>query len=327
MANKKLRWGILGVAKINDRLLPSFARARNLELFGIASRSLDKALSAAEAAGIPKAYGSYDELLDDSSIDVVYNPLPNHLHAEWTRKAADRGKHVLCEKPLTPTAPEAAALVAYCRDRKVKLMDGFMWPHNPRTALIRDRLRGGAIGKVRRVTATFTFRLPMDADNIRLQAAAAGGSLLDVGCYPVYGIRWAFGREPVRVWATARYERGVDVEMNGTLWFPDGGMASFDCGFVHPMRQWLEIVGENGTITVPKMWVPDNIAGFDLRTEAGWKGEGSAGDQIQQMLENFSHYVLDNAPVQPDSEEAVKTLRVLDALALSAREGRAVELA
>src|SRR5438105_2619424 len=133
MAAKKLRWGILGVAKINDRLLPSFARARNLELYGIASRSLDKAQAAAKAASIPNAYGSYDALLDDPAIDVVYIPLPNHLHAEWTRKAADRGKHVLCEKPLTPSAAEAADLVAYCRDRKVKLMDGFMWPHHTRT--------------------------------------------------------------------------------------------------------------------------------------------------------------------------------------------------
>jgi D-xylose 1-dehydrogenase (NADP+, D-xylono-1,5-lactone-forming) len=328
MASKKLRWGILGVAKINDRLLPSFARARNLELYGIASRSLDKALSAAETTGIPKAYGSYDELLADPTIDVVYIPLPNHLHAEWTRKAADRGKHVLCEKPLTPAASEAAALVAYCRDRKVKLMDGFMWPHNPRTAMIHDRLRGGAIGKVRRVTATFTFRLPMDADNIRLQAAASGGSLLDVGCYPVYGIRWALGQEPVRAWATARYERGVDVDMNGTLWFPDGGMASFDCGFIHPMRQWMEIVGDGGTLRVPEMWVPRAPAEFELlRDGAPVERIGAGGsDQIQCMLENFSHYVLDNAPVQPDPEEAVKTLRVLDALAQSAREGRAVEI-
>src|SRR6516165_5907513 len=218
----KLRWGILGVANINNRLLPSFARARNLELVGIASRSLEKAQAAAKAAGIAKAYSSYDALLDDPAIDVVYNPLPNHLHAEWTRKAADRGKHVLCEKPLTPTASEAAELVAYCRDKKIKLMDGFMWPHHPRTAMIRDRLRGGAIGAVRRVTGTFTFRLPRDPSNIRMQAESAGGSLLDVGCYPVYGIRWAKGQEPVRVWATARCEFGVDVEMSGVLWFADG---------------------------------------------------------------------------------------------------------
>jgi predicted dehydrogenase len=327
MSTKKLRWGILGVAKINDRLLPSFARARNLELAGIASRSLERAQAAARATRIPKAYGSYEALLDDPAIDVVYNPLPNHLHAEWTRQAADRGKHVLCEKPLTPTAAEAAELVAYCRDKKVKLMDGFMWPHHPRTAAIRDRLRGGAIGKVRRVAGTFTFQLPPDPANIRLQPGAAGGCLLDVGCYPVYGIRWAFGQEPVRAWATARYEFGVDVEMNGILWFPDGGVATFDCGFVHPMRQWLEVVGETGTLGVAEMWVPRERPDFEIshdgRTE---RISGAGADQIQCMLENFSRYVLDGTPAQPDPEEAVKTLRVLDALARSAREGQAVEV-
>jgi D-xylose 1-dehydrogenase (NADP+, D-xylono-1,5-lactone-forming) len=328
MAMKKVRWGILGVAAINNRLLPSFAKARNLELFGIASRALDRAQTAAKAAGIPKAYGSYEAMLDDPAIDIVYNPLPNHLHAEWTRKAADRGKHVLCEKPLTPTATEAAALVAYCRARKVKLMDGFMWPHHPRTALMRDRLHGGAIGRVRRVSGTFTFSLPPDPVNIRLQPQSAGGSLLDVGCYPVYGIRWAFGQEPVRAWATARYEFGVDVEMNGVLWFADGGIATFDCGFVHPMRQWLEIVGETGTITIPEMWVPrSKLAEFTRRDQQDkCTGEGAPGDQIQCMLEAFSQYVLDDRPVQPEPEEAVKTLRVLDALARSAREGRAVEV-
>ncbi len=273
---------------------------------------------AAQSAGIPQAYGSYEALLDDPAIDVVYIPLPNHLHAEWTRKAADRGKHVLCEKPLTPTAAEAAELFAYCRERKIKLMDGFMWPHHPRTALLREKLgAAGAVGKVRRVTAAFTFRLPLDAANIRLQLDAAGGSLLDVGCYCVYGIRWAFGQEPVRAWATARYECGVDVEMNGVLWFADGEMATFDCGFVHPMRQWLEIVGDISTISVREMWVPRaKVAGFDWWQEDGtWRGEGTGGDQVDCMLENFTGYVLDDVPVQPDPEEAVKTLRVLDALA------------
>ena len=266
-------------------------------------------------------------MLDDPAIDVVYNPLPNHLHAEWTRKAAGRGKHILCEKPLTPTASEAADLVAYCRSKSVKLMDGFMWPHHPRPGMIRDRLAGGAIGKVRRVTGTFTFRLPLDPTNIRLQKSAAGGSLLDVGCYPVYGIRWAMGQEPVRAWATARYEYGVDLETTGVLTFANGTVASFDCGFVHPMRQWLEIVGETGTIYVPEMWVPAGRPEFELRRDGSTIERISApGDQIQHMLEDFSRHVMDGTPVHPPPEEAVKTLRVLDALARSAREGRAIDV-
>src|SRR5207244_962995 len=135
---KKVRWGILGAAKINNLVLPSMARAANAELRAIASRSLDKAQAAAKAGNIPVAHGSYEALLDDPNIDAIYNPLPNHLHAEWTRKAAERGKHVLCEKPLAPTAAQAQELVDFCRARKVCLMDGFMWPHHPRTAKVRQ---------------------------------------------------------------------------------------------------------------------------------------------------------------------------------------------
>jgi xylose dehydrogenase (NAD/NADP) len=324
--SKKLRWGILGVAKINERLLPGFATANNAELVGIASRSLERAQDAAKAAGIPKAFGSYEALLDDPEIDAVYNPLPNTLHDEWTRKAAERGKHVLCEKPLTPTAREAESLVAFCRAKGVKLMDGFMWPHHPRTAKIRAFLDGGTLGRIERVTGTFSFQLPMDPANIRLQASMAGGSLLDVGCYPVYGIRWAFGEEPVRVWATARYQFGVDVVMNATLWFADGRMASFDCSFAHPMRQWLEIVCEKGTITVPQMWVPTKptyCVQYDERADS--QEFADAGyDQIQCMIENFGRYVLEDKPVWPAPEEAIKSARVMDALLVSAKEGRIV---
>src|SRR6266705_2104659 len=160
---KKLRWGILGVAKINERLLPAFAKATNAELVGIASRSLQKAQDAAKASGIPKAFGNYEALLGDPDIDAIYNPLPNTLHDEWTRKAAERGKHVLCEKPLTPTARAAEALVNFCHSKKVKLMDGFFWPHHPRTVQIRKFLDSGKLGRVERVTATFTFQLPLNA--------------------------------------------------------------------------------------------------------------------------------------------------------------------
>jgi len=325
---KKLRWGILGVAKINERLLPAFAKANNVDLVGIASRSLQKAQDAAKAAGIPKAFGSYEALLADPDIDAVYNPLPNTLHDEWTRKAAERGKHVLCEKPLTPTAREAEALVAFCHAKKIKLMDGFMWPHHPRTAQIRAFLDSGKLGRVERVTGTFTFPLPMDASNIRLQAPVAGGSLLDVGCYPVYGIRWAFGEEPVRVWAAARYQFGVDVAMSAVFWFADGRMASFDCGFVHPFRSWFEIVGEKGTISVPDMWLPKKAAYTVQYNESASTEEFVVAgyDQIQRMLEDFGTYVLEDKAVWPAPEEAIKSAKVMDALLKSAKENRVVDV-
>jgi predicted dehydrogenase len=321
----KLRWGILGVAKINERLLPSFAKAANAELRAIASRSLERAKEAAQQAGIPVAHGSYESLLDDPTVDVIYNPLPNNLHAEWTRKAAERGKHVLCEKPLCPTAPEAQELVAFCRSKGVKLMDGFMWPHHPRTTRLKQLLDSGVIGQVRRVAGAFTFAMrPLDPTNIRLKSDMSGGSLLDVGCYPVFGIRWAFGAEPVKVLAAARYEHGVDVEMNGMLWLADGRVGTFDCGFTLPMRQWLEITGTDGVLHVPEMWLPGRRATWTIERleqeseELTFVGE----DQIQHMIEDFGRAILDGEPLQPDPDEAVKTLRVLDALAASARAGK-----
>lgn len=315
---RKLRWGILGVALINERLLPAFRKASNAELVGIASRSRDKAEQAAKAGNIPKAFGSYDEMLADPGIDAVYNPLPNTLHAEWTRKAADRGKHILCEKPLTPTAVEAEQLVEYCRWKQVKLMDGFMWPHHPRTARIRKFIDDGGIGEVRHVKGTFTFPLPMDPNNIRLKADLAGGSLLDVGCYPVYGIRWAFGAEPMQVFAKARYQFGVDVEVSGLLTFADGRTASFDCGFTLPFRSWLEITGTKGVIQIPEMWVPQRASYTVIQNDKPAE-EVVEGDQIQHMIENIGQAVIEDRPVRPDPLEAVKTLRVLDALAKSAK--------
>jgi predicted dehydrogenase len=322
-----LRWGILGVAKINERLLPAFARASNAELRAIASRSPERASAAAAAAGIPVAHGSYEALLDDPAIDAIYNPLPNTLHAEWTRQAAARGKHVLCEKPLCPTAAAAQDLVDFCRARGVCLMDGFMWPHHPRTARLRQLLDSGAIGEVRRVTGAFTFRLePLDPSNIRLQPELAGGSLLDVGCYPVYGIRWAFGAEPVRAYATATVRHGVDVETSGLLWLADGRVASFDCGFTGTYRGWLEIAGSEAVVYVPEMWVPRGRACFEIhrldRPAEVVRVEGV--DQIVQMIEDFGRAVLEHRPVTPSPDEAVRTLRVLDALARSAREGQPV---
>lgn len=322
----KIRWGILGVAKINERLLPAFAKARNADLRAIASRSLDRAKAAAKSAGIPVAHGSYEALLDDPNIDAVYIPLPNHLHAEWTQKAADRGKHVLCEKPLTPGAAESRRVVDYCRAKGVRLMDGFMWPHHPRTGQLKKLLTEGGIGRIIQVNSAFTFPLEPDPKNIRLNAESAGGSLLDVGCYPVFGIRWAFGAEPVSAWATATLQHGVDLRLSAILKFSDDRTATFDCGFTLPLRGWMEIVGTAGTIRVPDMWLPPDPAIYEIQREGGQTETVSVAghDQIVHMLEDFGNAVLAKRDPQPSPEEAIKTNRVMDALMRSVREGREI---
>lgn len=333
MSAPKLRWGILGDAAINQRLLPAFRASRAADLRAIASRSLDRAQAAAARDGIPVAHGSYEALLADPQIDAVYIPLPNHLHGEWTRKAADHGKHALCEKPLTVTADEAAALVAYCRAKNVRLMDGFMWPHHPRTHELRKLLDSGAIGAVTKVNAAFTFNLAgLPTTNIRMQSEAGGGGLLDVGCYTTYAIRWWMKAEPVRAFARATFVNGVDVAMSGVLTFADGRTANFDCGFTHPLRTWVEIVGTEGVVRVPNMWIPDDRAVFHVaRPGAGFEEsveavETPGEDQMVHMLDDFAAAVREGREPYPNPDEAVKTGRVMDALATSAREGREVEV-
>lgn len=333
MANAKLRWGILGDAGINQRLLPAFRASTTADLVAIASRTLEKAQTAATRDGIPTAFGSYQELLNSPTIDAVYIPLPNHMHSEWTRKAADAGKHILCEKPLTVTGPESAELVAYCKAKNVRLMDGFMWPHHPRTHKIRKLLNDGIIGDVKRVVAAFTFPLTgLPTSNIRMQPEAGGGGLLDVGCYTSYAIRYWMQAEPVRVWAKATYVNNVDVEMSGVMTFADGRTASFDCGFTHPLRTWVEIVGTSGVVRIPNQWIPDEHANFEVVKQSkdfGHQVETISTpneNQMVHMLDDFAQSVLEKRDPIPNPSEAIKLGYLMDALALSAREGREVSV-
>lgn len=329
----KLRWGILGDAAINQRLLPAFRASKTADLRAIASRSLEKARAASVRDGIPVAHGSYLDLLKDPNVDAVYIPLPNHMHDEWTRKAADHGKHILCEKPLTVTAPEAEKLVAYTRSKGVRLMDGFMWPHHPRTHKIRKFLDSGAIGTIKKVNTAFTFNLAgLPTSNIRMQPEAGGGGLLDVGCYTTYAIRWWMGAEPVKVWATATYVNNVDVAMSGVMTFADGRTANFDCGFTHPLRTWVEIVGSEAVVRVPNMWIPDDKAVFQVFRQRGdfdteIEEIATPGEnQMVHMLDDFAAAVREKREPVPNPDEAVKLGRVMDALAKSAREGREITL-
>ncbi len=324
--SKTVRWGILGVAKINERLLPAFAKSKHAKVVALASRETSRARAAADACGIPIACGSYEDLVRHPEVDVVYNPLPNHLHAKWTREAIEHGKTVLCEKPLCPTAKEALELVEWVKTKNGRLMDGFMWPHHPRTARLRKLLDSNLLGPVQRVHGSFTFLMdPVDPNNIRLKPEMGGGSLLDVGCYPVYGIRWAMGAEPVRVFAHATFLHGVDIDMTGLMEFEDGRVASFDCGFNAPMRMGMEIVCGKGVVRVPRMWLPSNQGEFQVEHEDGSDLCTVEGyDQITCMIDHLSEAFLHHKPATPSPYEAVKSLRVMDALALSAREGKPV---
>ncbi|HMP60364.1 MAG TPA: Gfo/Idh/MocA family oxidoreductase [Gemmatales bacterium] len=324
-----VRFGILGVAKINDRLIPAFGQSERAQLVAIASRARDRAEAAARERGIPKAHGSYEELLADPEVDAVYIPLPNHMHGEWTLKAADAGKHVLCEKPLALTAAQAQHMADHCRAREVRLMDGFMWPHHERTARLRQTLDAGTIGDVVRLTTCFTFPLPLETDNIRLHPEWGGGSLYDVGCYPVYLARWLFRSEPIRVQAVAEFHRagksqapGVDLRMDVLLEFSEGRTALFDCGFTLPYRTQAEIVGTRGSIQIPRMWLPLPEADFfihhgDDRVE---RVVVTGCDQIVAMLNEFATAIQERREPRPSSDEGVATMHALETILAAARD-------
>jgi predicted dehydrogenase len=326
-----VRWGILGTAKIANKVGPAIKAAAGAELTAIASRSLERARQWAGEYGVPRAYGSYEELLADPEIEAVYIPLPPSLHAEWTLRAAEQGKHVLCEKPLARHAREAEEMVAACRAHGVQLMDGMMWVHHPRTAAMRRQIDSGLLGPLRRVTAAFTFNWDaLPADNIRFQRDLAGGALGDLGWYCVAAILWAFGELPERVFATARYFQDVELNLSALLWFPGERMASFDCGFDTGMRKWFEVAGTAGSLICDDFTAPWDIqkARFWIHDARGKAAEQKSEPCVQEvrMIEDLCAAIRGGALNEQWPATALAIQRVCDLLEESARKGVPLEL-
>ena len=247
-----VRFGILSTARINELVLAGARESELVEVTAVASRDQARAEEYAREHGIPRAHGSYEQLLADPELDAVYISLPNSLHVEWSIKALEAGKHVLCEKPLSrrPDDVERAFDVA---DRTgLLLTEAFMYRHNPQTARLTELVGSGAIGELCVVRAAFTFTLS-DPANVRLAADLDGGALMDVGCYCVSGSRLLAG-EPERVFGVATIASGVDVQLAGTMSFPGDVVAQFDCGFTLPGRDELEAVGTEGSIFLDDPW-------------------------------------------------------------------------
>lgn len=328
---EQIRWGILSTANIGvKRFIPGVGRSRNGVVAAIASRDLTRARQVAEGLDIPAAYGSYEQLLADPAIDAIYNPLPNSLHAEWTLKAAQAGKPILCEKPLALDSAEAESMIEGCRQHEVLLMEAFMYRFHPQQALVRSLIDQGAIGEIRFVRSAFTFMLePFPAHNVRLRSDLGGGALMDVGCYSVNAARMLFGEEPV--WASAQWdfrsEYGVEVSLAGILDFGAGRFATFDCGFRAPGQGNYTAVGSRGEIEVPNAFVPQPV---DLTVRVidgtGTRQELVPGvDQYQLEAEEFADALLEGRPLRIPAEDALGTLRAIGALHRSARRDGARE--
>jgi xylose dehydrogenase (NAD/NADP) len=320
-----LRWGILGNARINRALVPPLRESPRNTLAAIASRDLAKARDAAKQWDIPRAYGSYEELLADPGIDVVYIPLPNGLHAEWTIRAAQAGKHVLCEKPMAISLADFDRMTTAAEAAGVVLAEAFMYRHHPQTLKLRELVREGAVGKVGLVRGAFTFNLDRPGD-VRLQPSQGGGSLWDVGCYPVSFARFALAEEPHEAFGwQVTGATGVDETFTGQLRFPSGALAQFDCGFRAPFRTEIEVVGREGTLRLPRPFKPGPSEVLLLtRGDASETIPVTGPELYLGEVEDMADAVLLGRPPRIGFAESRGNCATLLALLESSREGRPV---
>jgi xylose dehydrogenase (NAD/NADP) len=318
-------WGFISTANINDKLLAGAAESDRVDIIAVASRDAARAEAYARERGIERAYGSYEELLADPDVEAVYISLPNSLHVEWSIRALEAGKHVLCEKPLSRRAEEVERAFDVAEQSGRRLMEAFMYRHNPQTARLKELVDGGAIGRLRLVRAAFSFPLA-DAENVRLNPSLDGGGLMDVGCYCVSGSR-LLGGEPEQVYGEqALGESGVDELFTGTMRFPGNVLAQFDSGLVLPERDELEAIGEEGSLFLDDPWHCKRPV-IELRTAGGVEEIAvEQADSYHLQLENMSDAIRGEAEPVLGRQDAVGQARAIEALYRSAAENRPVTI-
>ncbi|HLK69219.1 MAG TPA: Gfo/Idh/MocA family oxidoreductase [Bryobacteraceae bacterium] len=328
---KKVRWGVLGAARIATvKVIPAMQRGKWCEIAAIASRDHSKAETAAESLGIPKAYGSYDQMLADPEIDAVYNPLPNHLHVPLSIRAAEAGKHVLCEKPIALNAVEALELIA-ARDRTgVIIGEAFMVQTHPQWNRTIEIVRSGRIGELRFAMGSFGY-FNRVAENIRNIAAYGGGGLMDIGCYPIKTTRMVFGEEPIRVCGTLHRdpEFGTDILASAVLEYPSG-QCIFGCSTQIVPNQSMQFFGTKGRIhlEIPFNAIPNETSriliddGRDLRGGGITVEEFAPCDQYTIQGDLFSRAIREGRRPPVPLEDSVRNMAVIDALFRSAESGK-----
>ena len=320
---KKVSWGVLSTAKIGwDRVLPAMQKSALCSIDAISSRSPDKAREIAAGLGIPRAYGSYEELLADPLIEAVYNPLPNHLHVPWTLKALAAGKHVLCEKPIAVTAAEATTLIEAQRNSGRLLMEAFMVRTHPQWHAAVEVLRSGRIGELRAVEGHFSYT-NLDPVNIRNRTDVAGGGLMDIGCYMILAMRWLFGAEPRRVVSLVERDpaMGTDRLASCLLDFPQGH-GSFTCSTQLTPFQRVKAFGTRGRleIEIPVNAAPDRPArimiddGRDLYAGGLEVRTFDLCNQYTLQGDAFSRAIREGGALPMSLEDSIANMRVIDAL-------------
>jgi predicted dehydrogenase len=318
--NRKIRWGVLGWARIaREHLIPAIQRASNSELLAIASRDESKLAECRERIKTARTYSGYQKLLRDPEVDAVYIPLPNSLHREWTIKAAECGKHVLCEKPLAMNASECREMIATCAANGVTLMEAFMYRYTERTRKVLEILASGVLGEIRFISSTFRFLLTNPA-SIKLKAELGGGSLYDVGCYPVNFIGMVADQVsgglsmPKSVSVELDRSGGVDVIFSALMKYPSGLIASANCGFNAQKRVFSEIVGAKGALEIPDTFL-DNTGVLTLAIgEERKQIPVEASDRYKLELEDFAAAILHQRAPVFSLQETQRNMEVLDEL-------------
>lgn len=322
----RIRWGILSTARIGtEQVIPAMQAGEYCEIAAIASRDLGKAQEAARRLGIPKAFGSYEDLLADPEVDAIYNPLPNHLHVPWSIKALDAGKHVLCEKPIALTAAEAQELLDAAQKRpELKVMEAFMYRHHPQWQRARRLVAEGKIGELRTIQSFFSY-YNVDPNNIRNMAEIGGGALMDIGCYCISQARFIFGAEPQRVCGSIEYDPQfrTDRLTSGILDF-GRGTSTFTCSTQLTPYQRVNIFGTEGRVEIE---IP-----FNAPPDQPCKMWHQHGTEIEEILldvcnqytiqgDLFSQAILNDTDVPTPLEDAVANMRVIEAIIHSAKSG------
>ena len=327
MPNKVLNWGLLSTARINRALIPPLRASKRNQLLAVASRTQKAADQYAREWKIPRVFGSYEALLADPEIDVIYIPLPNHLHAEWTIKAVEAGKHVLCEKPLALSVEEVDVMRAAARRHGRVVAEAFMYRHHPQTLKVQELVKSGALGSLKLIHGSFSFALSRPGD-VRLDPAMGGGSIWDVGCYPISYARSVVGQNPLEVFGWQVTGRtGIDVTFVGQMRFDRDIYAQFDCSFVIPLHMFMEIVGTEAALNIPRPFKPGTDEKIYLTRGDETETIKITGQELYiGEVEDMADAVLLGQPPRVSLEDSRANVAVISAFLESARSGKPVSI-